>query len=232
MGLNFSQPQPLPRQDIVELGQGDIDLKASSVLNANARYGDIEDVLFSGTNSLSQLEESKMTDEQKLKFAMDSTREKKEALSVVSNHDIDSQLMLIIAFRKPVKLISLEISGTPLIIDNIAADVPKKISLFANKPSLNFTDMEDVLPTFSYEMVGTNHQELVPACKFDNLSTLTIFVSSNQSNSQQTLINRIIMKAIRIDDFDVSQLSKGSNPIGAADFCTPVPKVTLDRDLA
>ncbi|KAN0093112.1 Galactose-binding domain-like protein [Tylopilus felleus] len=90
--------------------------------------------------------------------------------------DADEQLIIRIPFTGSVKLRSLLLKAGP------GDQTPQKIVLFANEPSLDFDDVSDKNPAQEFEVaVGREVGEyVVRATKFTNVTSVTLFIPSNQ----------------------------------------------------
>lgn len=112
------------------------------------------------------------------------------ALTNQSGHlesDCDEQLIISIAFNQVVKIHSMKINGP-------ADNGPKTIKLFINQPktldfdaadSMEAVQVLDVLP----EMLQEGGIIPLRYVKFQNVSSITLFVKDNQSGSDKTQIN-------------------------------------------
>ncbi|KAI9570654.1 galactose-binding domain-like protein [Boletus coccyginus] len=90
--------------------------------------------------------------------------------------DADDQLIIRVPFTGSVKLRSLLLKAGP------GAQTPQKIALFPNEPSLDFDDVSDKNPAQEFEVaVGRDVGEYtVRATKFTNVTSVTLFIPSNQ----------------------------------------------------
>eukprot|EP01089_Gocevia_fonbrunei_P014825 TRINITY_DN4164_c0_g1_i1.p1 TRINITY_DN4164_c0_g1~~TRINITY_DN4164_c0_g1_i1.p1 ORF type:complete len:299 (-),score=63.38 TRINITY_DN4164_c0_g1_i1:70-966(-) len=97
--------------------------------------------------------------------------------------DCDEQLLLYIPFTQPVKLHSLNIVAPS---DGRA---PASIKLYINQPHLDFESTGDLEAAQSISLAAADISEtnLVPLkfVKFQNVSSLSVFVESNQSGGDQ-----------------------------------------------
>ncbi|GAB6019171.1 hypothetical protein CHUAL_000790 [Chamberlinius hualienensis] len=102
--------------------------------------------------------------------------------------DCDEQLIISLAFTQPVKLHSLKIKAP-------ADQGPKTLKLFINQPNtLDFDQADSMEPI---QVVNLEPKDLAGelAClryvKFQNVQNLQIFVKSNQTNAETTIIEQL-----------------------------------------
>ncbi|KIJ66801.1 hypothetical protein HYDPIDRAFT_149766 [Hydnomerulius pinastri MD-312] len=90
--------------------------------------------------------------------------------------DADEQLIIRVPFTGSVKLRSLLLKTGP------GDQTPEKVVLFANRPSLDFSDVQETTPTQEFEVAeGRDVGEYaVKAAKFSNISSVTLFIPSNR----------------------------------------------------
>lgn len=96
--------------------------------------------------------------------------------AVFLESDTDEQLIIRVPFNGSVKLRTLLLKTGP---GDQTAD---KVLLYANAPSLDFSDAQDSTPTQEFEVpVSPDVCEYpVKAAKFSSLSSVTIFIPSNR----------------------------------------------------
>ena len=115
--------------------------------------------------------------------------------------DTDEQLMLFIPFQSTIKLQSLHITSIPSSSedDDEAPMRPKTIQFFTNRSTvLGFDEAEDTPATQKLELkdsdwdqkTGTAKVEL-RFVKFQNISSLVIFVADGEGDGEKTRIDRI-----------------------------------------
>ncbi|TBU50189.1 PITH domain-containing protein [Dichomitus squalens] len=104
--------------------------------------------------------------------------------------DADEQLLLNIPFNQTVKIRSIAIQSSNI------PQAPKKIRLLTNRPSLNFEDVEDehsVLQEIdlSEDDVREGKRIDLRFVRFQSVTSLHIFVVSNQGGEDETRIDAI-----------------------------------------
>jgi len=103
--------------------------------------------------------------------------------------DCDEQLLISIAFNQLIKLHSLRINGPP-------DKSPKSVKLFINQPkTLDFDSAEAMTSVQALELTGDDVQNgsVIPLqyVKFQNVSSITLFVKNNQEGGETTRIDHI-----------------------------------------
>ena len=106
---------------------------------------------------------------------------------LVMESDADEQLLITLAFNTKVKLHSIIIDGPK------DGSAPKDIKLFANKRSMSFDDAESANAEQSLElepeMLGAKIE--LKFVKFQNVDSVTLFVGSNQGDTDATSISKV-----------------------------------------
>lgn len=103
--------------------------------------------------------------------------------------DCDAQLIINLPFTQPVKCHSIQIKGPP--------DCgPKNIKLFINLPmTLDFDSAEQMEPIQAFELTPeqVDEGEIIPLryVKYQNVSSIQIFVADNQIESDVTKISEL-----------------------------------------
>jgi len=99
----------------------------------------------------------------------------------------DEQLLFYIPFMNPVKIHSLKITAP--------ANGPKNIHLFVNKNDIGFEDVKSIEPVQSFELkdkdIKPDSLIALKFVRFQNVSSLTIFIENNQNDSEKTTINHL-----------------------------------------
>ncbi|KAF9972268.1 Thioredoxin-like protein 1 [Actinomortierella ambigua] len=121
--------------------------------------------------------------------------------------DVDEQLLISVSFNQAVKLHSLKIVPKNL------ANAPRTIKLYANRVTLGFDDAESVQETQTIELTEKDYKEkdgLVPLrfVKFQNVSSIILFVVDNQEGEDTTQIQQLIFVGSSLDGTDMSALKK------------------------
>jgi len=117
--------------------------------------------------------------------------------------DCDEQLLLSIMLAQPSKISSIRIAAPE------QASAPSTIKLFVNKSSLSFDDVEDMPPTQVLEMKGTSDEIKLNFVKFQNVSSLTVFIDANQGLEDSTALSRFHLVGMPIHTTNMSDLKKG-----------------------
>jgi len=105
--------------------------------------------------------------------------------------DCDPQLLLYIPFNQPVKIHSINV------VAPTDGRAPAAIKLYINQPHLDFESTEDFEPTQAINLGSgdVTVSSLLPLkfVKFQNVSSISVFVESNQSDGDKdtTVIERL-----------------------------------------
>ena len=115
--------------------------------------------------------------------------------------DTDEQLMLFLPFQMTLKLHSLHITSLPPSDsdDGEVAMRPKTIRLYTNQSTiLGFDEAEDAQAVQSFELKASDWDEKTGTAKLDlrfvkfqNISSLVIFVADGEGDGEKTRIDRI-----------------------------------------
>jgi len=122
--------------------------------------------------------------------------------------DADDQLLINIAFHQIVKVRSLVFHTTDSTVG------PKTIKLIANNPNLSFDDFEnDSAVTQAFDVTEEDLRESkkinVRFVRFQSVTTLSIFIGSNQSGSEETRIDALDIYGVPVQTTaDLSGLKK------------------------
>jgi len=96
-----------------------------------------------------------------------------------SDPDVDQQLLIKVQFRQPVKISAIRITA----VDAGEESAPASIKIFQNKNHIGFGEAEDEEPTasltFSSEEVNGQVEKQVPFVRFQNVTSLQLFVGEN-----------------------------------------------------
>jgi len=120
--------------------------------------------------------------------------------------DTDEQLLIHIPFNQAVKLTSLVIKST-----DAEGKGPKNIKLFKNNPSLGFSEAENqpAVQEFDLSEKDLEGQSLtLRFTKFQQLNTLSIFISSNQGDEDTTRIQKIAIFGQSGETMNVADIKK------------------------
>ncbi|KAF7817843.1 PITH domain-containing protein [Senna tora] len=118
--------------------------------------------------------------------------------------DADEQLLLYIPFTQVVKLHSFAIKGPE-------EEGPKTVKLFSNKEHMGFSNVNDFPPSdvavLSPENL-TGKPVILKYVKFQNVRSLTIFIEDNQTDSENTKIQKIVLYGTTVETTDMKGLKK------------------------
>lgn len=133
--------------------------------------------------------------------------------------DVDEQLMLYIPFTSTVKLHTIQITSLPSKADDDDDETPvrpKTIRLYTNRQhNLGFEEAEDIPATQTIEVKpedwdeksGTARLEL-RFVKFQNISSVVLFVVDGDGEAEKTRIDRIRMIGEAGEKRDMGKLEK------------------------
>ncbi|KAL6558014.1 hypothetical protein OROMI_018364 [Orobanche minor] len=117
--------------------------------------------------------------------------------------DADEQLLIYIPFKQVIKLHSIAIKGQE--------EGPKTVKLFANKDNMGFSNVNDFLPSDTAILSEHNLKGkpvIVKYVKFQNVRSLTIFIEDNQSGSEITKVQKIVLYGTTVETTDMKGLKK------------------------
>jgi len=125
--------------------------------------------------------------------------------------DCDAQLIFLIPFSESIVLSSFSIRATekPETKECEEAAPPCTVKLFTNNLNMDFEDCEDGKPTFEYEFKGDETKGTpipVKRAKFSNIVSITVFIESNQDETDVTFLNRITFTGRSVKGTDLSAL--------------------------
>jgi thioredoxin len=103
--------------------------------------------------------------------------------------DCDEQLLISIAFNQLIRLHSIRVTGPP-------DKAPKTVKLFINQPkTLDFDSAESMtsVQTLTLESDDVQNGSVIPLqyVKFQNVSSITLFVKDNQDGGETTRIDHL-----------------------------------------
>lgn len=125
-----------------------------------------------------------------------------------SNSDIDHQLLITIPFTEKVNLRKLIITAE--VKEGSEESGPKDIKLFANQ-NLDFDDADSMkaLQTIALDADNLKGSPVdLKFVKFQNVTSLTIFVDSNQDDSDVTVINAVTIIGKPRSGMNMKELKK------------------------
>ncbi|KAI8025459.1 PITH domain-containing protein [Camellia lanceoleosa] len=118
--------------------------------------------------------------------------------------DADEQLLMYIPFTQVIKLHSIIIKGPE-------EEGPKTVKLFANREHMGFSNVNDFPPSDT-AVLSLDTLEGKPVIlkyvKFQNVRSLTIFVEDNQSGSDITKVQKIVLYGTTVETTDMKGLKK------------------------
>lgn len=118
--------------------------------------------------------------------------------------DADEQLLIYIPFNQVIKLHSVVIKGPE-------DEGPKTVKLFANREHMGFSNVNDFPPSDTAVLSEDNLKGkpvVLKYVKFQNVRSLTIFVEDNQSDSEMTKIQKIVLYGLTVETTDMKGLKK------------------------
>ncbi|MED6217643.1 hypothetical protein PIB30_019593 [Stylosanthes scabra] len=118
--------------------------------------------------------------------------------------DADEQLLLYIPFTQVIKLHSIIVKGPE-------DEGPKTVKLFSNKEHMGFSNVNDYPPSDTAVLSTDNLKGkpvLVKYVKFQNVRSLTIFIEDNQSGSEITKVQKIMLYGSTVETTDMKGLKK------------------------
>ncbi|KAL0464190.1 UNVERIFIED_CONTAM: PITH domain-containing protein [Sesamum latifolium] len=113
----------------------------------------------------------------------------REDEGLILESDADEQLLIYIPFNQVVKLHSIVIQGPE-------EEGPKSVKLFANREHMGFSNVNDFPPSDTVILSTENLKGkpvIVKYVKFQNVRSLTIFIEDNQSGSDITKVQKIVL---------------------------------------
>ncbi|XP_059652726.1 PITH domain-containing protein At3g04780 [Cornus florida] len=118
--------------------------------------------------------------------------------------DADEQLLIYIPFQQVIKLHSIIIKGPE-------EEGPKTVKLFANKEHMGFSNVNDYPPSDTVVLSVDNLKGtpvVLKYVKFQNVRSLTIFIEDNQSDSEVTKVQKIVLCGTTVETTDMKGLKK------------------------
>ncbi|XP_050886478.1 PITH domain-containing protein At3g04780 isoform X1 [Lathyrus oleraceus] len=118
--------------------------------------------------------------------------------------DADEQLLLYIPFTQVIKLYSFVIKGPE-------DEGPKTVKLFSNKEHMGFSNVNDYPPSDTAVLSPENLKGkpvLLKYVKFQNVRSLTIFIEDNQTDSEITKVQKILLIGSTVETTDMKGLKK------------------------
>ncbi|CAI9781698.1 unnamed protein product [Fraxinus pennsylvanica] len=148
-------------------------------------------VNWSGVECLNQSSSNSLSNALKQGYRED------ESLNLES--DADEQLLIYIPFIQVIKLHSIIIKGPE-------EEGPKTVKLFANKEHMGFSNVNDYPPSDTAVLSEDNLKGkpvILKYVKFQNVRSLTIFIEDNQSGSDITKVQKIVLCGTTVDTTDM-----------------------------
>jgi hypothetical protein len=104
--------------------------------------------------------------------------------------DLDHELILVVAFREAIKLRGIKFLATEAKTDGDAdASAPQSVKVFLHRPHYSFSKCEAEEATenitLTPKQVESGEEVRVKYVKFQNVSSLTIFLQKNQDDTRQ-----------------------------------------------
>ncbi|XP_015875408.2 PITH domain-containing protein At3g04780 [Ziziphus jujuba] len=118
--------------------------------------------------------------------------------------DADEQLLIYLPFTQVIKLHSIAIKGPE-------EEGPKTVKLFSNKEHMGFINVNDFPPSDTINLSPDNLKGkpvVLKYVKFQNVRSLTIFIEDNQSGSDLTKVQKIVLYGSTVETTDMKGLKK------------------------
>ncbi|CDP08529.1 unnamed protein product [Coffea canephora] len=128
----------------------------------------------------------------------------REDEGLVLESDADEQLLIYIPFNQVVKLHSIIIKGPE-------EEGPKTVKLFSNREHMGFSNVNDFPPSDTAVLSEDNLKGkpvILKYVKFQNVRSLTVFVEDNQSGSDITKVEKIVLCGTTVETTDMKALKK------------------------
>jgi hypothetical protein len=132
--------------------------------------------------------------------------------------DADEELLFHFYFQNPVKIHSLKLRSST---GDEEMSGPLKVRLFANNPTIDFSEAADTTPTqemeFRAEQLEEEGEEVkLQFVKFQLVKSLTLFVAENQDDTDSTKLDQIQLIGTPTAGTDMSKLQKGKALVNSA----------------
>ncbi|XP_019186034.1 PREDICTED: PITH domain-containing protein At3g04780 [Ipomoea nil] len=118
--------------------------------------------------------------------------------------DADEQLLIYIPFNQVIKLHSIVVKGPE-------EEGPKTVKLFANREHMGFSNVNDFPPSDMAELSVDNLKGkpvTLKYVKFQNVRSVTIFIEDNQSGTDITKVQKILLYGTTVETTDMKGLKK------------------------
>eukprot|EP00658_Telonema_sp_P-2_P084361 TRINITY_DN934_c0_g1_i2.p1 TRINITY_DN934_c0_g1~~TRINITY_DN934_c0_g1_i2.p1 ORF type:complete len:135 (-),score=45.11 TRINITY_DN934_c0_g1_i2:402-806(-) len=119
----------------------------------------------------------------------------------------DEQLLVNIGFREKVKVFSLIIQG----VENFDDNAPLNVRIYTNK-RMGFMDVDDHKPEqeleLSLEQAMYGQPIKLNFVRFQNVSSVSVFIETNQGMAESTMISRLVITGMPIAGTDMNALKK------------------------
>lgn len=116
--------------------------------------------------------------------------------------DADEQLIVSFTLPQIAKLSAITIAGP----DDGSA--PKEVLIFANKTSMDFDDCDSHKPTHTLTLGSAEATLPLPQTKFASVSSLTIFIKSNQGDEEETQLKHLQLVGVPVHTTNMNDLKK------------------------
>jgi hypothetical protein len=128
--------------------------------------------------------------------------------------DCDEQLILAIAFNQPVRVHSLRFKAPK-------DKGPKTVRVFHNQPNTLDFDKADGMGS-TQDVILTESQlegEVVSLkfVKFQNVQNLQLFIKDNQTGSEFTVVEHLVVIGVPIDKTDMKDFKRVSGKVGESE---------------
>ncbi|CAH8636313.1 unnamed protein product [Schistosoma haematobium] len=128
--------------------------------------------------------------------------------------DTDEQLIIYITFSQFVRIQSVQINGPK-------ENAPKTVKLFVNQtstPDFDSCEIGEAVQTLELTEEDIKHGGITQLnfVKFQNVSTLTIFVKNNQTSTDQTRIDTLKFYGYPVNTINMNEFKRVSGKKGEA----------------
>jgi hypothetical protein len=129
-----------------------------------------------------------------------------------SDSGVDSQLLITLQFQSLVKLKHIRLLATSDDSADCSFSGPKQVRLFINRPNLSFADCESEPPTEILQLtpsqLGGDASIMLKFVKYQSVQSLTLFVESNQNDSEVTGMQWLAVFGSTREGMNVAEIKK------------------------
>ncbi|KAJ1653813.1 hypothetical protein IWQ61_006143 [Dispira simplex] len=117
--------------------------------------------------------------------------------------DVDEQLLIHIPFNQKVRLHSLKFMA-PL------ENAPHTVRVYANRPNLNFDEVDHVQPTQVLNLTEEDYTEQTATAlrfvRFQNVTSITLFIENNLADEEITIVQQIVPIGTAIESANIPDI--------------------------